>query len=586
MADLPKITEADIRQWVDEQSFGRGLRYFRDAHIHSTRIAGTMLKGRCDGSQDEPYQVQVTLGPAGIAAGYCSCPVGYAGQCKHAAALLLAWIEDPNTFMVVEDLATSLDRRSKADLIALIAKMVARHPDLEMIVELPVPGQGAARQVKVETLRRQVRRALGTGGYAWNAAPEAARELLHIQAIGDEYAKAGDWQNATAVYETTLQELLEVYGQFQDEGGDLHEVANGCVRGLADCLGATEDPAQRRGILRTLFDVRAWDINYGGVDMGYEAPDVIEEQATAEERREVAGWVRAAILSGTPEDERSTFGNYRREAFGGWLLDLERDRLDEESWLRICRETGRVLDLVDRLLALGRVEEAREVAQGAGDYDLFRMAQYFEAHGRRDLIAELMRERAKTSTDSRLPEWLKKQALESGDQREALGWAQQLFWQRPTLPGYGEIQTLSQALGIWEQLHGQVLDRLFEQKQYALLTEIYLAEGDTDRAIEALGWLTSVYWALRPLELSIRVAEAAEGTRPREAIRLYTKEVEALINGRGRENYSEAAKYLLRVRRLHQSLGEEAAWQALIARIRKENSRLGVLKQELSKVGL
>ena len=82
MSDLPQLTEADIRRWTGEESFKRGQRYFgQDAILHPRR-AGLMLKAQCQGSRSQPYRVQVTLEPKGIASGDCSCPVGGGGRCN------------------------------------------------------------------------------------------------------------------------------------------------------------------------------------------------------------------------------------------------------------------------------------------------------------------------------------------------------------------------------------------------------------------------------------------------------------------------------------------------------------------------
>lgn len=46
--------------------------------------------------------------------------MGTGGRCKHVVALLLTWIDDPGAFMETETLMTTLENRSKAQLIALI----------------------------------------------------------------------------------------------------------------------------------------------------------------------------------------------------------------------------------------------------------------------------------------------------------------------------------------------------------------------------------------------------------------------------------------------------------------------------------
>ena len=280
---------------------------------------------------------------------------------------------------------------------------------------------------------------------------------------------------------------------------------------------------------------------------------------------------------------------YHRQTLGRFLLELEQDELDDEAFLRICRETNRWQDLVARLLALQRVDEAADVACSVGDYDLLQLADIFVEHGQADLATELMRTRARTSQDTRLPEWLKQRAIERGDASEALAWTQQLFWQHPSLEGYEQIKALSKTLHTWETLQSEILARLTKQNQHALLTEIYVQEGQVDQALATVKRVASGasgMWGMYHSPLLIRVAQAAESSRPQESICIYVDAAKRLIQARGRDNYTTAASYLSRVRKLCQRLGEDKTWQSLIADIRQQNSSLRALKEELGKVGL
>ena len=483
----------------------------------------------------------------------------------------------------MEELERALEGRSKAELIALIRRMVARYPDLETLLELPVVGEtGAPPPVDAEVIRRQARSAFQGLGYDdWGAAYGVAGQLLELVDIGDDYAGRESWHDAATIYQPVMQEVLENYGVVHDEEGELHQVVDGCVVGLGECLKATNDPAQREGLLRALFDVYRWDVDFGDIDMGYEAPVIILEQATPEEKRRVARWVREALPTGD-----SWSANYHRQRYGGFLLDLEEEGLDDEAFLRICRETGRLQDLVDRLLALGRVDEAIAEAQEAGDYDLLRLADLFVSHGQADLAERLIRERAPASRDTRLTVWLKERALEGGNREEALALSERLFWQRPTLQGYQELRTLARQLGPWEEMRAALLARLADGEQHDLLTEIHLDEEEVGRALETLKQVQASRWGWGSGQLAIRVAQAAEEGRPREAIRIYVERAERLIAARGRGNYAEAAQHLARVRDLYRRLGERGTWQAFVANLREENRRLRALKDELSKAGL
>jgi uncharacterized Zn finger protein len=84
----------------------------------------------------------------------------------------------------------------------------------------------------------------------------------------------------------------------------------------------------------------------------------------------------------------------------------------------------------------------------------------------------------------------------------------------------------------------------------------------------------------------IRVAWAAEADHPEAAVGLYCTEAERLIAAQGRASYVVAVEHLLRVRDLQRRLGEEAAWEAYVSRLRQDHRRLRALREELGRAGL
>jgi hypothetical protein len=54
--------------------------------------------------------------------------------------LLLTWLHEPDAFREIENLDTTLERRSKTELITLIRTMIQRHPDLVVLPELSTVG--------------------------------------------------------------------------------------------------------------------------------------------------------------------------------------------------------------------------------------------------------------------------------------------------------------------------------------------------------------------------------------------------------------------------------------------------------------
>lgn len=574
------LTKADILAWVGETSLARGRPYL--SRLLDLRRTGVELKARCVGSATQPYRVAARLNASGgIAASSCSCPVG--GRCKHVAALLLAWISEPEAFLEVEPLDTALERRDKAELIALIRQMIARHPELETLLELPLPAAGAKRKpVDPAVIRRQAIGAFQAAGDDWYAVAAIADALGPLIDIGDDYGRLDDWRSAAIVYQTVAQTVLDQFDRFQDEEGDLSPVLDRCVEGLGVCLSRTSDAAQREGLLHALFEIYRWDVDFGGIDMGYAAPGIIVEQATADERRLVAKWVRDAMPAGS-----SWSDSYHREIFGRFLLHLIGEQLDDEAFLAICREAGLLRELVGHFVARGQLDLALAEAARASDATLLELADLLISLGQAEAAERLVRERTPDPRwESRYLGWLRDRALERGDQLEALALSEELFWLIPTLEGYKELRALAQAQGGWDELRAGILRRLARDGKHALLTEIALIEGDVSAALAALAKIKGAFAFSGGEPLRIRVARAAEKSHPRDALAIYRTTAEQLIRAKGRDNYRVAAAHLTRVRTLYAKLGEEQQWRTLIAGLREQHKRLRALREELDQAGL
>jgi uncharacterized Zn finger protein len=317
----------------------------------------------------------------------------------------------------------------------------------------------------------------------------------------------------------------------------------------------------------------------GGIGIGDRVPDILLERAAPQEKELLVSWIQSAL---------SGMHDWGQEILGGLLLGLQAESLDDEAFLEVCRQTGRLNDLVDRLLRLDRVDEALGETEKAGDYFLLALADLFVQHEHGALAEQFMRKRAETSHDTRLTIWLKEYAILMGDLSEALALSMHLFWLRPSLAEYQEMKMLAVQLDSWLGLRSETLEKLSENKSYNLIVEIYLDEGEIDLALEALERARSAarHRLDYPNSLELQVAKAAENSRPDQAIRLYLNQVNSLIDQRGRGNYSEATNLLKAVRGLYKRLGKQDEWQALITGLRQENRMLPAFHDELNKAGL
>jgi tetratricopeptide (TPR) repeat protein len=493
---------------------------------------------------------------------------------------LLTWRARPEEFLELEEVETALARKSKDELIALVTQMLRQHPELELLLATPLPlptGNSGQAPVDPAAFRRQAAAAFRRGGYDWGAEASIAADLEAIVAIGDGFAAQGDYAGAATVYSAVATEIMESYEQVHDEG-EIGNVVAACVAGLGRCLaGERADAAAREVILRALFAIYGFDVQLGGVGLADEAPELIVHHATPEERAMVVGWVRAVLPAGG-----DWTASFRRQAYGGLLLELEGDTLDDEAYVRICRETGRTADLVDRLLALGRLDEALEEMGRAADADAPHLADLVVEHGHGVEAERLMAERAATTADPRITIWLKDRYKGRGATAAALEMAEKLFREQPSFERYAEMRELGRALGRWEAGRPRVLAFLSKREQSHLLIRIFLDEGEIDQALTALktarlGWSHAYGGA----NLALEVAQAATATRPRAALELYRQEAERSISLQGRDNYRAACRLLAKVRALYDGLGEAWAWTGYINGLRETHRRLRAFQEEL-----
>ena len=359
--------------------------------------------------------------------------MGEGGRCKHTAALLLTWIDFPELFTEVEALRASLSHYSQDDLIALVGKMVERYPDLETLVEISAPDP-TEKPVSAEAVKAQVQGLLGNITYErehlWDydqGYPSHARhDLDDITYMAERYLESGQLNSAATTYKTIADEVLRDYETFEDEEGSLASVAQTCAEGLIDCLKRAEDGSLREIILTSLFELYCEDLDLGGYGIGEGIPEAIVEHATQGEREEVARWVEGVI----PKED-SWRKDFQREYLGKFLLQLQADTLDDEDFLRISRETGRVEDLVKRLLELNWLEDAVQEVKKAEDYRFLGLTGFCKEVGREETAYELILERSRRSDDNRFLEWLKAWHEQRGDMNKAFEHSITLFWRRP-----------------------------------------------------------------------------------------------------------------------------------------------------------
>jgi tetratricopeptide (TPR) repeat protein len=500
----------------------------------------------------------------------------------------------------VQDIESKLGHLNKADLLALIKRMVQLYPDLAGLIETAQSADSPPQRppFNSEFYRRQIDEIFyTTDRNTWGSEGRAAGPLLRIVDIGNDYVKQQDYADAASLYDIIIRRILDNYDSFRwhPYEGDLDDVVEECVEGLGKCLrGEREDGAVRKQIIQALYDVHDFDSSLENDEpvMSSRVPSMLVRWTTLEERLMVATWVQEAFgleIDWHADDVSDS------ENFDDFLLGLEADTIDDETFLRICRETESYDYLIERLLKRGRLEEALAEAQHVDNYDILEIADILDEQGHEAAAEHLIEERVKTSNDTRLLQWLKERYQTRKDIAGAMDMAQRLFRAYPlaaTIHRYQEIRQLAQQLDRWEAVRADIMAYIQQSHNTALQIEIALDEGQVELALRLLqaerqteDHRTGPYGSGNS-NVGIDVAKAAEENHPEESIEIYQAYVETLIEWRGRENYRIACEYLSSVRRLYQKVGQGEIWIKYIAALREQHRNLPALKDELAKAKL
>jgi len=633
------LTPNAIADQTDSGSFKRGRAYAHSSHIFAAIRRENTLRARCRGSSGGPYLVSVTLAEAGKKKARnpvdfaCNCPRG--GFCKHVVALLLTWVERPESFDVRPPLAALLASKSHDELVALIERLLRDNPELERLVELPLPAQGKPDDgpVDEDVVRRQITAAFrevedddsrsdwenyeyyGSDDFEGEGT-KIARALEPLVDTIETYVELSHWQNVLSLAATFIEEASPRMEFTDDEGCDLEHLLERANAALADCLAAQAElpdgdrlpDADRRRLVEALLLVWQTSVDSDFIDMGDEGIDAIARWGSVEEQQTVRDRLREFMASppGT-EDYRAD----RAKATLNFLSRLGGESgLSTEELLQEYRGAGLWEEAIQSLLQLGRIEEAVALApRHLKARQLLVFADQLVALGDLDRLAQALtliddccweREGKNAQDDQLLLEWMERRYAEQGQSAKALDVAQRRFKHAPSPATFAAVRAAAHLPGLpdetWTKLRPTLLSAFGQRGNPLELIDVHLAELEAGEAIKVLEKArrgdskrkSSAIYSLNriPEHVELRVAAAAEKSHPEEAARIYQRLAEQRISFRERANYQAAATYLVRAMNLLEKNGHAEDWQAYITNLRGQNTALRALREELDILGL
>lgn len=243
MQGRDELTPDAVRAWVGDYEAGKGRPYADGPAVSGGVRSGSDLRASVKGTRHRPYRVTVRLAGGAVAGAGCSCPVGFNGRCKHVAAVLLAYADDPARFADLPDPDANLAGRSAAELVALVKQFLRRAPELEPLLATPLPGFPGPVAPTADVYRRQAQEVIrAVNPHNDWAEVETAHGLAEILQTAAEFADAGDPAAADAVFDGVADAVREA-GLGRSRLGVVFAALPDAQRaGLAGRLGFAEMP--------------------------------------------------------------------------------------------------------------------------------------------------------------------------------------------------------------------------------------------------------------------------------------------------------------------------------------------------------
>lgn len=571
------FTEADVRALSSDQSYDRGYRYYQNGAVFDVTQRGHIVTARVEGSDFEPYRVQVSLHESGIAGAECTCPYDWGGLCKHIIATMLVLIHDIDQVEQKPELATLLAGLREDQLRKVLLGLTEEGPEFAEAIEREVTWlQGeAARaettqktsfQVDINAVRRQIHkefRQAGSGrrGYGYYDEYEGLEidpDLIlmpHLEKV-TALLDAGDVDSAVTLihviveaYIDGLTDLDEWVYEYNEDIIDEASLTVGAI--LAEVLLSLElNQADKEKWLAQIAD---WT----------EALDDLDIAKTALEQ----GWTYPPLVSAMK-------GNITEK--GAW--EGEAPYYADEltlARLHILARQKRVQEYVNLAAAEGQAELSINMIAQSGDInraiaeakaylnqpsEILSLAHVLAGQGEMDAALDVAEHGLSLEYDIgkiELASWTRDQAISAGKHGLALRAAQISFNRSHDLTDYKAVQEL--AGNHWLAIKPDLLHNLQQSWSTSKKIEIYLHENMLAEAMQAIDDPEFAY----DHDLH-RVIEATKDTHPDWGIRKCRQKAENIMDAGSSKRYDTAVSWLGTAREIYQQEGRLGEWETYL----------------------
>lgn len=579
------VSDTLIRQHATGESYSRGDDYARSGRVSALSVRDDVLSASVQGSEFAPYHVRVSTHDGIVTDATCTCLYSYGGWCKHIVAALLVAATDPGA---VEERTSLVERLAVLDrdgLETLLIQLVAHDPAvadaidrLVPVVAVETPGvvgpplvDAAAIKARIRSGAHGLRHMHGPEAYVYggSGALGARQELEPARA----FLEAGHARAALDVLRAIIESWNEQWEWIDDSDGNASDLYYSIEPLLTEALLSAS-------LSKTDLDAWADQLDEWMAELGDYGIDAFFDTLTAAR----TGWddpALVAVLRGDtdvleqPEDPELEETD---ELIEIRLRVLARLGQDEEA-LRLAAAVGHVVGYATARIRRGEFEQAARHALA----HMTRPSQALDIAGALYLADESaaalrvaergldLDEHETTAAvgdalRAQLAAWLRGIAEEAGALPLAQRAAATVVVDAPSLEAWREAQRL--AGSEWPVVRTELLARVRQSASYpeSGKLDILLHEGLIDDAIQALGQYAGH-------SLIARVADAALATRPDWVIGASRARAEAIMDPGKSEYYSDAARWLARMKAASRNAGQDAEFRAYLAETIDKHNR-------------
>ena len=579
-----KLTETAVKKQTSAQSLDRGYTYYRNGYVQEVVRRGTQISGSVEGSNYEPYRVQITLGDDDIASANCSCPYDWGGYCKHIAAVLLYCIHEADNVEEKPALETVLADLSAHELRQVIMQVAGEFTGLMNAIEREIewlkksPTDNAADTgvnmpaVDINAIRRELAKDFDlanstSGGYdSWG---EYEAEIYpddwlspHLN-LASELLDAGAAETAAAVITAVIETWLDgmdgmeewIYEYNEDP---LYEAASEIAIALAESLlsmelTATERAEWQKRIAYWENQIPSMEIATTAVNHGWEYPPLVAAMQGNITNKGVWG-------DGVPRlADELTLARLR--------ILARQERYQE--YIHLAEAEGQTGLYVNMLAQIGEVETAVSQAKKYIVYpnNILRLAQILNEQGKTDAALDIAAHglTLEDSHKTELSRWLREQAKGAKQSELALKAAQTAFTSSFELSDYKAVKPL--AGDQWAEIKPKLLKQL-AQSNSMHKTDIYLHEKMLIEAMKLLDKRN--YYGYSDLD---RVIAATKEKYPDWGIAKCKKQAEAIMDAGKAKNYDTAVSWLRKARDIYLEHDRRAEWNSYLSGVLGKHQR-------------